>query len=134
MFGNILAFTALEVRADGTYTPFSADAWGYAGQMTLLGMLMVFSVLAILWGVLAVFKLVFAGKTPKEKKPEPVKSAPAPKVQAAPAVVQNDDAELVAIITAAIAAYRQNEGAEVSDGSFRVVSFKRAGTRAWNSK
>ena len=49
MFGNILAFTALAIREDGTYTPFSADAWGYAGQMTLLGMLMVFAVLAILW-------------------------------------------------------------------------------------
>ena len=136
MFGNILAFTALAVRENGTYTPFSADAWGYAGQMTLLGMLMVFSVLAILWGVLAIFKLVFAGKTPKEKKLEPVKSAPAPApaVQTAPATVQNDDAELVAIITAAIAAYRQNEGADASEGSFRVVSFKRTGARAWNSK
>ena len=134
MFGNILAFTALAIRDDGTYTPFSADAWGYAGQMTLLGMLMVFAVLAILWGVLAIFKLVFAGKTPKEKKPEPVKAAPKAEAKAAPVPQQSNDAELVAIITAAVAAYRQNEGAPASDGSFRVVSFKRVGGRAWNSK
>ena len=136
MFGNILAFTALAVREDGTYTPFSADAWGYAGQMTLLGMLMVFSVLAILWGILAIFKLVFAGKTPKEKKPEPVKATP--KAEANPAAVvtssQSNDAELVAIITAAVAAYRHGEGEPVQDGSFRVVSFKRVSGRAWNSK
>ena len=134
MLGRFLTTAALALRTDGTYTPFTADAWSYAGQMTLLGMLMIFSVLGILWAVLAVFKLVFAGKTPKERKPAPVKSAPAPKTESAPApvVAQNNDAELVAILTAAVAAYRAQEG---STGEFRVVSFKRAsGGRAWNAK
>ena len=47
-----------------------------------------------------------------------------------------DDGELIAVITAAIAAYRASEeGMSAAEaGGFRVVSFKRASTgRAWNS-
>ncbi len=138
MFGRLLTTAALEVRADGTYTMFSADAWSYAGQMTLLGMLMIFAVLGALWGVLALFKVIFAGKAPKEKKPAPKQSAPAPIAEkpAAPAVAaQSNDAELVAILTAAVAAYMADEGAEVPAGGFRVVSFTRVrGGKPWNSK
>ena len=50
---NILQSFALAVRDNGTFTPFSGDAWQYAGEMTLLGMGMIFAVLALLWGVLA---------------------------------------------------------------------------------
>ena len=123
------------MREDGTYVPFSADAWSYAGQMTLLGIGMVFSVLSILWVILLLFKLIFtakpkAQKAPKtENKPQPV-AVP----EAVPAK-EADDAELVAIITAAVAAYMADEGVEAPDGSFRVVSFKRVQSgRAWNSK
>lgn len=131
----------MSLNADGTYAPFSADAWSYAGQMTLLGMVMVFSVLCALWGVLAIFKLVFARDAkPKKKKSlvtavehvEKVES-PAP---AAP-VARQDDGELVAVLTAAVAAYMAAEnGVDASDvGAFRVVSFKRVSAgRAWNSK
>ncbi|MBO5682509.1 MAG: OadG family protein [Clostridia bacterium] len=126
----------LAVRADGTYVPFSAAAWSEAGKMTFMGMLMVFSVLAILWGVLAIFKMVFAGKTPKVKA---VKAAPTPvnveeKVEAAVQNTSND--ELIAVLTAAVAAYMAEEnGGEASTEGFRVVSFRRVGGgRAWNSK
>ena len=149
---NVLQTMALAVRADGTYEPFSADAWKYAGEMTLLGMGMVFAVLAILWGVLAIFKLVFAGKTPKEPKAPKVPKEKAPKtvakasasvasaeptdevkavIAATIQAIQTDDAALVAVITDAVAAYRAEEG---SVGGFRVVSFKRTGGRAWNAK
>ena len=142
LFNNILTPFALALRENGTYTPFSADAWEYAGQMTLLGMVMVFSVLAILWGVLAIFKLIFAGKTPKAPKPPKAPKAPqAPKAEKTskakvPVLVQpaNDDAQLIAVITAAVAAYMAEEGTEYA-GGFRVVSFKRVrGGRTWNSK
>ena len=139
---------ALEIRADGTYAPFSADAWKFAGQMTLMGVAMVFSVLAILWGVLAIFKLVFAGKTPKapkapkEPKPSKQENKPAPATQddALTAVIAasiqayqaDENQQLVAVLTAAVAAYRASEG---ESGEFRVVSFKRTGgARAWNAK
>jgi hypothetical protein len=48
---------------------------------------------------------------------------------------QTDDTELIAILTAAIAAYEASCGNEVAPGGFRVVSFRRAnGGKAWNSK
>lgn len=144
---------ALAVDASQKYHPFSLDGIAKAAEVTILGMLMIFSVLALLWGILAIFKLIFVGRTPKEatkkekkakaeKKAE--KNAVAPEAPAevapteAPATAPQsaDDTELVAILTAAIAAYRENEGYIGADiNGFRVVSFKRAGAgRAWNSK
>lgn len=112
-------------------------------QTPLLGMLMVFAVLALLWGVLAIFKLVFAGKMPKadkEKKPAPVKKQQEAAKEEAPAVTvttqkaEQSDAELCAVITAAVAAYMAEDNTEYV-GGFRVVSFKRVrGGRAWNNK
>lgn len=109
-------------------------------QTIVLGMMMVFSVLAILWLVLSIFKVVFAGKTPKAERaaaPKQLKVEKPAKVETAapvtPAVQSND--ELIAVLTAAVAAYMAEEGTPVADGSFRVVSFRRVGgTRAWNSK
>lgn len=126
---------ALSVRADGTYAPFSGEAWAFAGKMTLLGMCMVFAVLALLWGVLAIFKLVFSGKTPKapkeQKKEAPAKPA-ASEIAKPTAQASGCDGDLIAVLTAAVAAYRNEEGA---CGEFRVVSFKRSGSvRAWNTK
>lgn len=147
---NVLQPFALALRENGTFAPFSGDAWQYAGEMTLLGMGMVFAVLGILWAVLTVFKLVFAGKTtkaheepkapkaPKEKKEngasvpvdeDAISAVIAASIQAYEA--DNNQTALIAVLTAAVAAYRAEEG---SEGGFRVVSFKRAGGRAWNAK
>ena len=103
-----------------------SEAIGYGLQTTLLGMGVVFSVLIILWAVLAVFKVIFYKQPKTEKKPAPAKvEAPAPAPVAAPAPApaapaEADDAELVAVITAAIAAMM-----DAPQTSFRVVSFKR---------
>ena len=109
---------------------FSSERLAYAGKMTLLGMLMIFAVLGLLWGVLALFKVFFAEKKPKEvKQPEPV-AAPVKveSVAAAPA----EDLALIAVLTAAVSAYRE---AENETGAFRVVSFRKASdARAWNAK
>ena len=72
-----------------------------AGLNTLMGIGIVFLVLVFLSLIISLFKLI-----PSPKKPEPVRSIPAP---AAPAVIEEeedetDDLELVAVITAAIAA------------------------------
>ena len=135
---NVIQPIALAIRENGTYAPFSGEALKYAGEMTLLGMGMIFSVLGLLWGVLALFKVIFAGKSPKAPKEKAEKkSAPAPapvavKEEAAPAAVATDDTALIAVLTAAIAAYRAEEG--LPEGGFRVISFKRSGGRAWNAK
>ena len=143
---EIVRLGALALSDDRTYAPFSGEAWLYALQMTLIGMGMIFAVLGILWGALAIFKLIFArnegekkekatleSKAEKESKPVTVEAptaAPTPV-----AVASASDAELIAVLTAAIAAYEAEQGRCVSVGDFRVVSYRRAnGGRSWNSK
>ena len=114
-----------------------ADALEYGLPMSLFGFAIVFGVLVLIWGILALFKVFFytipnAKKNPQqpkvkkeapkpEVKAEPVKvvAAPAPVVQAA-----SNDGEVVAAIIAAIEAYRSANGA-TAPGGFRVVSFKK---------
>lgn len=104
-----------------------------AGIMVVKGMLMVFSVLAILMLVLMLMERFFA-KKPAPKKAE---SAPAPAAVEVPAptpapTVVEDDGAIVAAISAAIAVVLAEGG---YSGGFRVVSFKRADRRsAWNTK
>ena len=132
---NIGAY-ALSVSSDTKYPMFSADAFAKAGEVILLGMGMVFAVLALLWLALTVFKWIFASDTTKKKDKAPES---APVVEAAPVaepVAETDDGELIAVITAAIAAYRAEEEGLTGESveGFRVVSFKRAAKgRAWNS-
>ena len=103
-----------------------SEAIGYGLQTALLGMLVIFAVLSVLLIVLTAFKFIFYKQPKTEKKPEPVKApAPAPVAAPAPAPAPAepaaaDDAELVAVITAAIAAMM-----DAPQTSFRVVSFKR---------
>ena len=109
----------------------------YALSHTGVGMLIIFAVLAVIWAVLAVFKVIFAGKTdkkekaaePPEKKSEVVPPAATPIAQA-PVSASSPDEEIVAAITAAITLMREAEG---TTGTFRVVSFRRTGgARPWN--
>lgn len=137
--GIFLTLGALALNPDGTYTPFSGDALLYALEMTLLGMGMIFAVLGVLWGVLALFKVIFARpkkekKTNKEQATVAAEVAPTPQ-EAPVTVASSDDAELIAILTAAIVAYEAEQGTSVSVGDFRVVSYRRAsGGRSWNAK
>ena len=133
---NIQTMTAyaLSVSSDTKYPAFSAEAWTKALEVTILGMGMVFSVLAILWFALLIFKAVFAREQKKSKKVEV--STPASAAEPEP-VAESDDGELIAVISAAIAAYRADEEGCVGEdvNGFRVVSFKRAAKgRAWNFK
>ena len=93
-----------------------ADAALYGLKMLLVGMLIVFAVLALLWISLEISGKIFrmlsgAPRKPVEKKPEPVVAQP---------VATTDDTELIAVLTAAIAAMESAPAAR-----FRVVSFKR---------
>lgn len=95
-----------------------ADSLEFGGQMILLGMGAVFSVLAIIWLILTIFKLVFTNINANKKKEAPV-AAPAP---IPTAQVVTSDSEIVAVIAAAIAMAQSECGDDVK---FRVVSFKR---------
>jgi Na+-transporting methylmalonyl-CoA/oxaloacetate decarboxylase gamma subunit len=121
---------------------FSPARLRKAGIMLLQGMGMVFLVLAILWIVLLIFKVAFykdpnkaakkAAKAEKAAEAEQVEAAPAPvaPVEAAPAApaapVASDD-QLIAVITAAVAAAIDSDPALSSQfaSGFRVVSFKK---------
>lgn len=99
------------------------------GQVSLLGMGTVFAVLAILWGLVELMHLLLTGVTGGKKKNAAPAKAEAPAPAPAPAPAAADDLEIVAVITAAIAAASGS-----SPSSFRVVSFKRANDRFSSGK
>ncbi len=103
-------------------------------QTPLFGMAMIFIILGSLWGVLSLFKLIFYKPEKKVVKPAEERQ-PEPVVQTAPIVEEQNDEELIAVITAAVAAYIESEEPSAAPDGFRVVSFRRTnGGRAWNAK
>ncbi len=93
--------------------------------VAIIGICTVFTVLAILWGVLELMRIVFY---PRSKKAKPAAQAPAPApapVQAqaqtqAPAAAE-DDGELIAVLTAAIAASLNQSTCNLKIKSYRRV-------------
>ena len=111
------------------------DRLNFMGVGVLLGMVVIFAVLGLLWIILEISGKIASGGKPASKAapaPAPV-FAPAP-VPAPAAPVQTDDEAVVAAITAALAVYLEAEGAKTSSvNGFRVVSFKKVGNAAhWN--
>lgn len=97
--------------------PGVAEKLQYGSTILLLGIVTVFSVLAIIWLSLILFK-IFLHDIPQKKK---VQELSAPVIPAAPAVQDTDDEEIVAVIAAAIA-MAESEGNGIK---FRVVSFRK---------
>lgn len=102
-----------------------SEALGIGGMVTVVGLAIVFGVLVILMLVLMLFKVIFY-KDPKKKTKqvsttqEP-KKAPAPVQAPAPTPVQNtDDEELIAVLTAAVAA-----SLNTSTYNLRIKSYRR---------
>ncbi len=114
------------------------DYWGSVGIITLAGILIVFAILAILifmfWLMGVIFKTADKSSKSRKSRAEQAKAAAAP----APAPVQTeeiaedpgDDEEIMAVISAAIAAYAEEEGT-----SYTIRNVKRRDTRtrsAWS--
>ena len=99
-----------------------------AGLNTLLGMGTVFAVLIFLAFVISLLKYIPAvlDKLTKKDKAPVQESKPAPVVEVAPVVEETDDLELIAVITAAIAA---QEG--TSTDGFVVRSIRRRPSNNW---
>ena len=88
----------------------------YALKYAAIGMITVFLVLIIIMAVLYLFRLFSTGDSKKTAA-----AAPAPAPEAAKAPVGGDsEEELVAVATAAIAAYRGE-----SDCAFKVISINK---------
>lgn len=99
------------------------ETLGFGGMMLGIGILAVFSVLCILWGSLAIFKVAFYD-IPNNKKAAPKAAPEAPVEVEVPVVVApapSADEELIAVFAAAIAMAES----ESCGAKFRVVSFKR---------
>ena len=105
----------------------------YAGTLTLLGMLVIFAVLSIVWLAIVLMRAVLS-RFEKEpaKKDLPAPSAP---VSEAPSAVNQpvtDDGAILAAITAAIAVVWESEHPNTG---FRVVSYRHLDARKpWNTK
>lgn len=95
------------------------DYWSSVGIISLTGILVVFLILAILifffWLMGTIFKAVDKSKAAKKAAAVPVKTAPAPVVETAEEISEDDnDEEIVAVISAAIAAYAEAEGTSLT--------------------
>lgn len=98
------------------------DVFKNGGSYAVVGLLTVFAVLAIIWGLLELFHLLSNRKPTRAAESETAEPAtPVPAVSPSAPAADSDDEEIVAVIAAAIAA-AQNENPL---GSFRVVSFQR---------
>ena len=100
-----------------------------AGMNTVIGMGTVFVVLIFISWLISCFKYINEFEKKSKKKTESPAPAPAP-VQAAPAAEEDltDDLELVAVITAAIAAA---QGAQSSANGLVVRSIRRVPGSKW---
>lgn len=109
------------------------DYWGSVGIITLTGILVVFFILAILiflfWALGKTFQTIDKNKAAKAEAAKKA-AAPAPVAAPAPAVEEiveeddNDD-EIMAVISAAIAAYAEEEGT-----SYTIRDVKKRDKRA----
>lgn len=102
----------------------------YALRVSLIGMVAVFGVLALIWGILTLLRLfiefVEKAKTRKKKNTVPEESADIAEEEISGKAA--DDGELIAVITAAVMAARADEAEKngCTQKGFRVVSFKRS--------
>ncbi len=152
--------TADDGKLDMNLKPESfGERLEYALQGTATGMLMIFAVLALLTVILYISKYFLydlprkdspeeraekearakkAREAAAAKEAEKAKKAEEKAKKAAPApapVAATDDAQLAAVITAAIAAMiESSDHKNEFVGGFRVVSFKRSEKTAWNRR
>lgn len=112
----------------GKAIPNVGDALSVGLQVTVIGLIIVFSVLVILMCVLVAMKYIFAPKS--NKKEIAAESAPAPAAALEPETNEGtEDEELIAVITAAVAA-----SLNTSTYNLNIKSLRRVGNAApaWN--
>lgn len=101
--------------------------------ITVIGLCIVFSVLVILWGFIALMRIVFVRKTDKPAAVVPQASVPEvkPEITASSVQAEEEDMdEIVAAITAAVAS-----SLNTSTYRLKIRSIKRVDSRvpAWNA-
>lgn len=104
------------------------EALAIGGETTVIGLSIVFAVLVILMIVLMLFKAIFY-KDPSKKKAAPAETAASVTVPAADTEKDMDETELIAVLTAAVAA-----SLNTSTYNLRIKSYRRTDNKmpAWN--
>ena len=103
-----------------------AEALSTGGKVTVLGLAIVFSVLIVLMLILMLFKVIFY-KDPKKKTVKVEETAPVQTVEVTEP--QMNEEELIAVITAAIAASLNTSTYNLQIKSYRRIEDKKP---AWN--
>lgn len=117
-------FNFLTISAAEAYTLMPSDDgyWSLVSSTVVTGMVVVFLALAILIGFLYLMGAILSRKKkPKEETTEAaaVQSTPAPEAEIIEAA-DEDDSEVIAVISAAIAAYSEADGKQ-----YRITSVKK---------
>ena len=104
-------------------------------EVVVIGILLVFFILVLITLIMMVFPHLLGNGTKKDKKETANTAEAVPNIQTVPVAqvskeVNNNDDELISVITAAICAYRSSIGESSEPSSFRVVAFKKA-LRKW---
>lgn len=106
------------------------EALGIGGAVALQGMSTVFGVLVLLMIILVLMKVIFYKDPSKQKAVQTeVKAETAPVAAVEEKKDDMDDEELIAVLTAAVAA-----SLNTSTYNLRIKSYRRTGTKApaWN--
>lgn len=110
------------------------DKLGQGVPIAIIGYVMVFVVLGILWAVIELMRVILSPKSPKTAKEAVTAAKVQEKADAPVAEVveteQMDEGELVAVLTAAVAT-----SLNTSTYNLRIKSFKRIDTKnnAWSN-
>lgn len=104
------------------------DKLGQGVPIAIIGYVMVFVVLAILWGFIEIMHVILTPKESKNKKKEDAKisqnSLVENKIENVVETEQVDESELIAVLTAAVAS-----SLNTSTYNLRIKSFKRIDTK-----
>lgn len=125
MYSSLITYAVVGVTESIDRSIPLSERLALGGQTLILGLGTVFSVLALLWGMLEIFRIVFYHPEKTAKAVE----VPVQQKEEEP-VEESDDGEITAAITAAVAAYidAENEAeGNSSPSGFRVVSYRKLG-------
>lgn len=130
MYSNIMMIASGVTTSIDRSVPLSERL--VLGLKTLvLGMGIVLVILALLWGILELFKIFFYDLAKKRDKETAVRSEPSVVHEAEKPLQTTTEVEsadqIIAAITAAVSFYRKSE-TDVYTGGFRVVSFRKIKT------
>lgn len=119
---DMFNFMAISATESCLLTPSDDGYWGLVGSTVVTGIVVVFLALAILIGFLYLMGAIIGRKKkPKAEKTEAaVQSTPAPEAVTIDEADDEDDSEVIAVISAAIAAYSEADGKQ-----YRITSVKK---------